>query len=137
MFCPDEGRMEEAEEMAKTSSLPILVGRNGRLEGVAFDDSSVGIVEVPVERMLVYTDTIPRVGFSERIECHDDFVDMTKGARLVVFRPDGMSQDEFPPVMLEKHLAVFAFRGMVAGEHRFHIVVGGEKIAEGRFTVNG
>ena len=137
VFCPDEGRMEEAETMAKDSSLPILVGRNGRLEGVEFDDSTVSVIEVPVERKLVYAENLPRPGFSERIECHDDFIDMSGGAKLVVVRPDGRSVDDFPPTVLEKHLAVFAFRAMVAGEHSFFVVVNGERVAEGRFTVDG
>lgn len=114
MFCPSEDMMQEAELLASETHLPILLGRNGRLEGVVFDDSTVSVVSVPVERHISYREKVAEAGHPQVVRYTDDYADLSSAVMVV----SSIGQERTHcPVEKEKHMVRFAFRTENDGEH--------------------
>jgi hypothetical protein len=132
VFCPFPEMMEEAEILASETHLPVLIGRNGRLEGVVFDDSKVSVVSVPVDRHVTYQQRVVKAGHLQVVRCVDDYADLSSA--VIVVSAAG-EEHVHQPVEKEKHMVRFAFRTDREGRHDIVIRNDGGTLFDGSFVV--
>lgn len=73
IYCPDDSKLDEANELARDQFLPIIVGDSQRLSDLRFDRSKVQIVFIPEHQYLKIPRSVLPVNTLLTIEYVDDF----------------------------------------------------------------
>jgi len=141
VYCPTEEMLEEAELLAKTCGVPIVVGDNAFTSSLDFDRTIVQIVSSPEKDELKY---LPKstVSMCHVVMFHSvNTLDLSESVCL--YTHDDISNVfltsyniEFTPYLCEKNYVRFHNRLPCTGLWRFRINLNGNDLAYGEVNVH-
>ena len=73
IYCPDDSKLDEANDLARDQFLPIIIGDSQRLTDLKFDRNKVQIVFIPEHQYLKIPRSVLPVNTLLTVEYVDDF----------------------------------------------------------------
>lgn len=129
IFCPKIEMLEEAEKLASTMLLPIIVGDNFHTSRISFDRSAVSAITIPMEKYVeILRESLP-LGMHQRIVCRDEFTEIKNRISASV------NGESVSPMIREVHTVKWIYETKQSGEHLIELFLDGEKTCEETFYV--
>jgi len=128
IYCPDNEKLEEASNLSKKLSLPIVVGESESISFVDFDKNSVSVLIVPEKNQIRFIENIKQ-GLHQSVRYTNEFADLNSAALK-----DG--DLEILPTIKEKHYCQFVYPCNNVGSRSFSVLVGGVVLEERNYSVS-
>lgn len=130
VYCPSPDFINEAEQEARRTLLPIVVGDSERLKNLSFDRGRVCVVEIPKHQWRgIFSETVP-AGMHQFVYIVDEFCG-NEFLQYKVFINDEIVQ----PMYSEKHTAKWSVPCNTPGQYSIRIVFGNETVLESAYNV--
>jgi len=100
VFCPDESMMDEAMELAKEWSLPILNGDSERSKDVKFDRSIVSVINIPIFNGFDDCPDVLEANMAYIFRYRNDFIDCYEVKAVLSTRNLGLNKNSFLPIRM-------------------------------------
>lgn len=129
IFCPSADFIEQATTLAKKNNLPINIGMCKDIENAKSTFDKVEIIEVPEFKEFFYLQNVKQ-NFHQNIIYNNDFIVFNKNIKLLI------NNDEYEPLLVEKHSARFSIYEPESGTRSCKIVVDGEELESFEYYVS-
>jgi hypothetical protein len=130
IYCPNEAFIDESSMLAKKTNLAIVVGDNDQTEGVAFDRSSVQVLQIPQHKHIDYPIDPIKLGFHQYISYVNEFLKLRGNIEFFV------NNEKIKPVYEETHRVKYLYHCSIIGEQTCQIHVNGQKVEDFSFYVD-
>lgn len=130
IYCPNDDSLDEATELAKKISIPILIGDNKDSKNIDFDRNSISVIKIPENRniSLLYDD-VP-VGFHQSIKYTNEFKDLKNNTKMII------NDTLISPLYEEMHVIKYNYLCNEIGQYSCTIIIDNKKEEEFHFVVN-
>lgn len=130
VYCPSEDFLDEASNLSKEVSLPIMVGDNAYSDNLIFDRSKVSVIKIPEKQNIFIGNATIKVGFHQSIKYTNEHKLLKNNIELYI------NGKKVPSLYEEMHVAKFNYLCTEIGEHLCIINVSDIKQEEFSFVVN-
>ena len=130
VYCPSQVDLAQAELLAKSCKLPILIGDSESTQNLSFDRSQVQIIQIPIFNYFIFNDFNIKLGFHQNFIYVNEFFELINNVSLFI------NDDEIKPAYQEKHKIKFSYCCNNYGNHFGKIFLNKELVEEFEFNVN-
>jgi hypothetical protein len=130
IYSPTLEDLPEAEELARQTMLPILIGDSLSTESLDFNRSSVQVVEIPRVKEMHVSANYFKFGMHQTVIVFDEFCGENISQYSAVYAGKKLS-----PMYMEKHRAKWSFVCDKEGQSSVLIFFNDEQVEELKFDV--
>jgi hypothetical protein len=130
VYSPTLEQLPEAEEIAKQTMLPILVGDSLNTEHINFNRNNVQVLELPRIKEIYLSGNSIRSGMHQTVFVSDEFCGKNISQYSAIYKGENVS-----PMYVEKHKIKWSFFCSGTGESSVSIFFNNEKVEELKFDV--
>ena len=133
IFAPSIDLINEANQLAKFSKLPIQIGDSIKTQNLIFDRDKISIISIPSNYNLFYFDKVYK-DIAFRIKLEDEWHSyLNKQIKIQII---SSNNDFFEnPYIVENNCIIFLLRINKLDLYNFNIILNDEIVANGSFEV--
>jgi hypothetical protein len=128
IYCPDSEKLDEASNLSKKLSLPIVVGESESISFIDFDRDSVSVLIVPEKNQIHFIENVNQ-GLHQSVRYTNEFIDLNSAT----LRDCDL---QILPIIKEKHYCQFIYPCNNVGNRSFSILVGEVVLEERNYSVS-